>query len=131
MDAREILGPRAEAGDYLLNFGPHHYATHGIFRYALAMRGERIKAVGLDIGYHHRGVEKIGERQTWHQFIPYLARVDYLSGVANNLSYVTAVERLAGVSVPPRAAYARVMLAELFRLSTTSCTSARSSRTSA
>ncbi len=117
VDAREILGKNADAGDYILNFGPHHYATHGILRYALSLRGERIKAIGLDIGYHHRGVEKIGERQTWHQFIPYTDRVDYLSGVANNLSYVTAVETLAGVTVPPRAAYTRVMLSELFRLS--------------
>jgi NADH-quinone oxidoreductase subunit B/C/D len=117
VDAREILGAKADAGDYLLNFGPHHYATHGIFRYVLSLRGERIQALGMDIGYHHRGVEKIGERQTWHQFIPYTDRVDYLSGVANNLSYVTAVETLAGVAVPPRAAYVRVMLSELFRLS--------------
>ncbi len=117
VDAREILGAGADAGDYVLNFGPHHYATHGVFRYCMSLRGERIKALGMDIGYHHRGQEKIGERQTWHQFIPYTDRVDYLSGVANNLSYLSAVEALAGIAVPPRAAYIRVMLSELFRIS--------------
>ncbi|MGD8962506.1 MAG: NADH dehydrogenase (quinone) subunit D, partial [Desulfobacterales bacterium] len=70
-----------------------------------------------EIGYHHRAVEKIGERQNWHQFIPYLARVDYLAGAANDLPYLLAVETLADLKVPQRAQVIRVMLSEFFRLS--------------
>jgi NADH-quinone oxidoreductase subunit B/C/D len=101
----------------ILNIGPHHVSTHGLLRYIAALNGEEITALELEIGYHHRGVEKIGERQTWHQFIPYLARVDYLAGAANDLPYLLAVENLAGIKVPERAQVIRVMLSELFRLS--------------
>ncbi len=101
----------------ILNIGPHHVGTHGLLRYIAALNGEKITGLELEIGYHHRAVDKIGERQTWHQFIPYLARVDYLAGAANDLPYLLAVENLAGIKVPERAQVIRVMLSELFRLS--------------
>jgi NADH-quinone oxidoreductase subunit B/C/D len=101
----------------ILNIGPHHVSTHGLLRYIASLNGEEITGLNLEIGYHHRAVEKIAERQTWHQFIPYLARVDYLAGAANDLPYLLALEALADMKVPQRAQVIRVMLSELFRLS--------------
>ena len=102
---------------YVVNMGPQHPSTHGVFRARLTMNGEMVLKCENICGYLHRGIEKICEDKTWAQVIPYTDRLDYLSPILNEWGYCMAVEKLMGVEVPERGEYVRVILGELQRVS--------------
>ena len=102
--------------EMLVNMGPQHPATHGVLRIVLRTDGEMVLEAVPHIGYLHRCAEKIGESLAPFQYIPYTDRMDYLSGMNNNLAYALTIEKLAGLEVPKRAQYIRVMFAELNRI---------------
>ena len=101
---------------FVLNLGPLHPSTHGVFRMRLTLDGEVIINLEPVFGYLHRGVEKLAEQRTYTGVIPLTDRLDYIASMSNNLAYVLAVEKLAGISVPERAEYLRVIMAELQRI---------------
>jgi len=100
----------------VLNMGPQHPATHGVLRLLIKLDGETVLAAVPDIGYLHRGYEKIAENCTYHEFIPHTDRLDYLSPISNNVAYVLAVEKLLGIESPRRAQYIRVLVSEMSRI---------------
>ncbi len=102
--------------EMVLNMGPQHPATHGVLRVLLRLDGETVVASVPELGYLHRGYEKMAENMSYYEFIPHTDRLDYLSPMANNVAWVLAVEKLAGIEAPPRAQYIRMMIAELARI---------------
>jgi NADH-quinone oxidoreductase subunit D len=100
-----------------LSMGPSHPSTHGVLRLQMELDGEILTKCDPVVGYLHRGDEKIAENMTYNQFVPYTDRLDYLAPLANNMAYAIAVERLAGIKVPPRCEAIRVITAEMARIS--------------
>ncbi len=102
--------------EMILNMGPQHPATHGVLRLLLRLDGERIIGCVPELGYLHRGYEKMAENMSYYEYIPHTDRLDYISPMANNVAWVLAVEKLAGIEAPKRAQYIRMMIAELARI---------------
>ncbi len=112
----DITVEDALENEMILNMGPQHPATHGVLRVVLRLDGETVIAAVPELGYLHRGYEKMAENMGYYDFIPHTDRLDYLSPLANNVSWVLAVEKLAGIEAPPRAQYIRMMIAEFARI---------------
>src|SRR5438477_296975 len=114
-ELRENLGDIGEK--MVLNMGPSHPATHGVLRLVLELDGEIITKATPDVGFLHRGDEKIAENMQYNQFVPYTDRLDYLAPLSNNVAYALAVEKLMGWQIPPRGKAIRVICCELSRIS--------------
>jgi NADH-quinone oxidoreductase subunit D len=103
--------------EFLMNMGPQHPSTHGVLRLLLHLEGEVVKDCEVVVGYLHRGIEKLGEVMTYPQWNPYTDRLDYTAAFSNNVVHHMAVEKLAGIEVPRRAEFIRVIFAEFSRIS--------------
>lgn len=106
----------ADLQNYTLNFGPQHPAAHGVLRMVLELDGEVVMRADPHIGMLHRATEKLAETKTWIQSVPYMDRLDYMSMMCNEHAYCLAIEKLAGIEVPIRAQYIRVMFDEITRI---------------
>jgi len=114
---RNDIGHGKELGDHMVvNMGPHHPSTHGVLRVAVELNGETITSLKPVMGYLHRNHDKIGERNTYLQIMPYTDRLDYFNSMANNFGYAVTVEKLMKIPVAERAEYIRVIMAELSRI---------------
>lgn len=116
LEDSDITIDDALENEMVANMGPQHPATHGVLRLLLKLDGETVIGCVPDVGYLHRGYEKMAENMSYHEFIPHTDRLDYISPTANNVAWVMAVEKLAGVEVPVRAQYIRMIIAELARI---------------
>ncbi len=112
IDEQDPLGTQM-----VLNIGPQHPATHGVLRLVTQLDGERIAKCVVDVGYLHRGIEKLAEYKTFQEFMPYTDRMDYLAPYSTNTAFCLAVEKVAGIEAPPRAQYIRTIACELARIS--------------
>ncbi len=117
VDAHQDTAPDLMGEKLILNMGPSHPATHGVLRLVLELDGEIITKATPDVGYLHRGDEKIAENMHYNQFVPYTDRLDYLAPLANNVAYAMAVEKLLGWELPARGQAIRVLCCELARIS--------------
>jgi NADH-quinone oxidoreductase subunit D len=116
-DTSVIMDEDALGHEMILNMGPQHPATHGVLRVVLRLDGETVISSECELGYLHRGYEKLAENMTYHEFIPHTDRLDYISPIANNVAYTMAAEKLMKVEVPRRAQIIRVIACELARIS--------------
>ncbi|OLB22324.1 MAG: NADH-quinone oxidoreductase subunit D [Nitrospirae bacterium 13_2_20CM_2_63_8] len=114
--AQSVSSSLHRTEELLLNMGPQHPATHGVLRVVLELDGERIVKATPDLGYLHRGVEKLAEGLAYMQIIPHTDRLDYICSMTNNYAYVRAVEKLLGIQIPERAQYIRAIVAEMQRI---------------
>ena len=117
MSEQRAAAERGAIETMTINMGPSHPSTHGVLRLVLELDGETVVSCKPDLGYLHRGFEKIAENKTWQQFVTWTDRMDYLAPVSNNVAYVLAVEKLLGLEIPPRARAMRVILCEMARVS--------------
>lgn len=108
---------KASETTFALQLGPHHPATHGVLRLLCEFEGERVIKITPDVGYLHRGIEKLSESKTYPGAMTLTDRLDYISSMTNNIAYCLAVERLMGIEPPPRAKFIRTIVSELTRLS--------------
>jgi NADH-quinone oxidoreductase subunit B/C/D len=116
VDARDLPRAGLRTQKIVVNMGPQHPSTHGVFRMVVTLDGETVVDLEPVLGYLHRNHEKIGERNGWLMNMPYTDRLDYLNSMGNNFGYALAVEKLLGTEVPERAEYLRVIMAELNRV---------------
>jgi len=103
--------------ELILNMGPQHPATHGVLRVLLRLDGERIAKCVPELGYLHRGFEKLAENVTFHEFIPHTDRLDYIAPMSNNTAVVLGIEKALGITAPPRAEWIRTLVSEMARIS--------------